>query len=142
MISYHPLGFNRVPKANLKIVGSVQAGFPSPGEELGSTSLHLESLLVKNPISTYFLKVAGTSMQDAGIFDGDIIVVDRSLTAKVHDVVVAEVDRAFTLKRLSKLTSTGATLSPENSDFKDINVDASQDFSIWGVVTSVIHKLR
>lgn len=129
-------------KTNLQIVGSVQAGFPAPGEELGNSSLHLESLLVKNPISTYFLKVAGTSMQDVGIFDGDIIVVDRSLTAKVHDVVVAEVDQAFTLKRLSKLTSTGATLRPENAEFKDIEVNSGQDFSIWGVVTSVIHKLR
>ncbi len=131
---------SKADRQSVQVIGVVQAGFPVPGEDLGA--LKLESLLVKNPPATYFLRVSGTSMQNAGIYDGDIIVVDRSLTARKHDVIVAQVDGNFTLKRLSKLTAESAELSPENDEFKQIIVDAGQEFVIWGVVTNVIHSLR
>ncbi|MBD3329400.1 translesion error-prone DNA polymerase V autoproteolytic subunit [Candidatus Dojkabacteria bacterium] len=119
---------------------TVSAGFPSPAEDLIDRKLDLNEFVVQHPNSTFFVKVAGDSMIGAGILDGDILVVDRSLNAKNQDIILAIIEGEFTVKRLAK-SSTGVALVPENSNYKPIKIDENSDFEVWGVVTSIIRKL-
>ena len=80
----------------------IRAGFPNPAEDTSGVAMDLNELLVRHPVSTYYLRVEGDSMSGAGIASGDIVVVDKSLEAKSGDVVVAAVEGEFTLKRLKK----------------------------------------
>jgi DNA polymerase V len=121
---------------------TVQAGFPTPAEELGSQDLSLDELLIKRPPATFFMRVQGESMRDAGIFNGDLLVVDRSLEPKLNDIVVAYVDGDFTLKRLQEKTHDKIVLAPENSLYEPIVITGDQEAMIWGVVTSVVHQFR
>lgn len=118
----------------------VQAGDPSPADDHADLHLNLNDHLVRNPDSTFCVRVAGESMRDAGIFDGDLLVVDRALPATNGKVVVAVVDGALTVKRLES-KSGKLRLLPENSDFTPIEIGEDTAFSIWGVVTSVIHQV-
>lgn len=118
----------------------IQAGFPSPADDAPSTSLDLASFLVPNPPATFFIRVSGESMRDAGIFPDDILIVDRSLEATNGDVVVAAVDGEFTVKRLYK--SRGVVeLRPENKRFSPIRLEGDAELVIWGVVKKVIHNV-
>lgn len=119
----------------------VQAGFPSPGDDLESSPLDTNELLVKNPAATFFMRVGGKSMQDSGIYEGDIVVVDRSLDPKDKDIVVAVVNGSFTLKIL-ELYAGKPVLAPSNKDFSSISFGEEDEMSVWGVVTSVIRKIR
>jgi DNA polymerase V len=118
----------------------VPAGFPSPAEDYIEKSINLHNYIIKNPPATYFVKVEGDSMTEAGIFSGDILVVDRSLEPTHNKIVIAVLDGELTVKRLIK-TKSGVSLKAENKDHPDITVPDEGDLTIWGIVTTVIHKV-
>ena len=118
----------------------VSAGFPSPADDHIEAQLDLNSYLVKNPSSTFFVRVAGESMKNAGIFPGDILIVDRSLNPTIGKVVIVALDGELTVKRLKKENGT-LYLMPENPEYHPIAVGEMQDLNVWGVVTNVIHAL-
>lgn len=119
----------------------VPAGFPSPADDYVETSLDLNKHLVKSPSSTFFVKVSGESMVNAGINDKDILVVDRSLEPKHGHIVIAVLNGELTVKRLS-LKYNKVRLKPENPEYPIIEVGEDMEFLIWGVVTSVIHQFN
>ena len=118
----------------------VPAGFPSPAEDHKDRDLDLNEHLVKHPAATYFVRAAGDSMRDAGIFDGDLLVVDRSLAPRNGSVVVAAVNGELTVKRLKKCGNR-PYLSPENPAHLPIWIDEGETLEVWGVVTHVVHPL-
>lgn len=132
---------HRTPVKPVLLNTPVKAGFPSPAEDAGGAALDLNDLLVKHPISTYYLRVEGDSMRGAGIASGDIVVVDRSLEARNNDVVVAAVDGEFTLKRLHR-AGAQAWLLAEHPEYPPIALHEATDAQVWGVVTFWIHKQR
>jgi len=117
----------------------VKAGFPSPAEEEMSTPLNLSEHLISHPASTFFIRVVGDSMQGVGIFSGDLLIVDRSLQATHGKIVVALINGEFTVKRLL-INKDSITLKAENPKYPSIHVKNGSDFTVWGVVTYVIHK--
>ena len=119
----------------------VRAGFPNPAEDARGLPLDLNELVVRHPVSTYYLRVAGDSMTGAGITEGDIVVVDKSLEPKNGDIVVAAVDGDFTLKYL-KRKGQEAWLVAANPAYQPIALHEALDAQLWGVVTFVIHKTR
>jgi DNA polymerase V len=120
---------------------SISAGFPSPADDYIEDRLDLNELLISNKSATFFLRVKGDSMINAGIHDGDIIVVDRSVQAMHRSIVVAVVDGELTVKRL--LTYNGITeLHAENPRYAPIRLQEGQELMIWGVVTSAVHQVR
>ncbi len=118
----------------------VSAGFPSPAEDYSEIKLDLNKFLVNNPTATFYVRVKGMSMQDAGILEGDMLVVDRSVLPTDNCIAICVINSEFTVKRIKK-TKSGITLMPENPDFKSIKITPDMDFSVWGVVTYVIHKV-
>ena len=118
----------------------VPAGFPSPADDHMEGKLDLNTHLVKHPTATFFVKASGDSMLGAGIHDGDILVVDRSLEPRKGKVVIAAVDGQLTVKRLQKKGSK-TFLVPENKKFRSIELNENNDVKIWGIVTNVIHKV-
>ncbi len=116
----------------------VEAGFASPADDFIEEYLDLNNLLVKHHEATFFVRVSGKSMIDAGIFPDDILIVDRSITATDGRVVIANVDGDVTVKRLS-MRDGKVMLKSENPNYKSIEVTG--DLHIWGVVTSVIHQV-
>lgn len=118
----------------------IAAGFPSPAEDEIEQELDLNRHLIKHPAATFFLRVKGNSMLRAGIHDGDIVIVDRSLSPADGKVVIASVDGELTIKRLSQ-TARGVLLLAENEGYPPIVVQPGSDLRIWGVVTAVIHTL-
>ena len=118
----------------------VSAGFPSPADDYIENSLDLNKHLIKHPAATFFVRVKGDSMIDAGIHSGDILIIDRSLDATDKKVVIAVIDGEFTVKRV-RIIDKKIYLLPENSDFSSTEIIESMDFTIWGVVTNVIHAL-
>lgn len=123
------------------IDGYVAAGFPSPAGDYIDNELNLKTLLVRNESSTFYVQVVGNSMVDANIFNGDILVVDKSLSPSNKSILVCFVDGEFTVKKVSKI-GKDFFLIPANPEFKPIKIEESSDFRLWGVVTFVIHKLR
>ena len=119
----------------------VKAGFPSPAEDYIEERLDLNEKLVEHPGATFFVRVSGESMLNAGIQDGDTLVVDRSLEARNDDIVIAVIDNEFTVKRLV-YRATRPWLIPCNPEFSEIELSEDMDTIIWGVVTSVIHQFR
>lgn len=127
-------------KVEINIVGfSVPAGFPSPADEYLEPKLDLNRLLIKHPSATFFVRVQGESMINAGIHNGDILIVDRALEPRNGDIAVCVIDGEFTVKRL-QLIEDELYLAPENGSYSPIKVTEFQDFKVWGVVTFVIHK--
>lgn len=118
----------------------VQAGFPSPTDEYSEGSLDLHDYLVPHKASTFFVRVTGESMKDVGIFPNDMLVVDRSLAPIYGKIVIAVLNGEMTVKRLEKHKDR-PLLCSENEDYPDIEIGEEDSFSIWGVVTSVIHSL-
>lgn len=118
----------------------VQAGFPSPAEDYVEGRLDLNKHLVKHPAATFFVRVAGDSMINAGIHPNDILVVDRSLEATDKRVVIAVIDGELTVKRL-RIINGMISLMAENPDYPPIEIKPPMDFEIWGVVVHVIHTL-
>lgn len=127
------------PRSLPAFMSSVQAGFPSPADDYIEKYLDLNELMVQHPAATFFVRVEGESMRDAGIHSGDILVVDRSVEAAHGKIVVAVVNGELTVKRFI-LDRSGAYLSPENPAFPKLKIDEETDFRVWGVVMYVIHK--
>jgi len=117
---------------------TVQAGFASPADDFIEQYLDLNELLVEHEQSTYFVRVAGRSMIDAGIYPDDILIVDRSLEARHNKIIIAVVDGEVTVKRL-QINENRIVLVAENKDYKDIHITG--ELNTWGVVTSVIHRV-
>ncbi|MCH9634552.1 MAG: Protein UmuD [Chlamydiae bacterium] len=119
---------------------SVSAGFPSPADDGIERKLDLNKSLIKHPAATFFVRVEGESMKDAGIYNQDLLIVDRSITPKENHVVLAVINGEFTVKKIKKSKSK-LFLLPENEKFKPIEITEEMDFSIWGIVTYAIHSL-
>ncbi|MCK9628883.1 MAG: translesion error-prone DNA polymerase V autoproteolytic subunit [Bacteroidales bacterium] len=117
----------------------VHAGFPSPAENIMENKLDLNKLLVKNPSSTFFAKVSGESMIDDGVEDGDILVIDKSVSPYDGAIAVCYLDGEFTLKRV-RFRDGFILLVPSNPKFKSIRVDNDNEFLVWGVVRYIIKK--
>jgi DNA polymerase V len=115
----------------------ISAGFPSPAEDFKETRINLHKELVKHPDATFFARVSGNSMINAGLDDGDLLVIDRSLEPTHNKIAVCFIDGEFTVKRL-KIKKNTITLMPENPQYKPIIVTKETYFLIWGVVTYVI----
>ena len=118
----------------------VAAGFPSPAEDHLESRLDLNQHLIRNPSSTFFVRAAGESMMEAGIYDQDLLIVDRSIEKRNRRVVIATINGEFTVKRLVQ-GEEGIFLVAENPDFDRIPIRVDSDFSVWGVVTYVIHQV-
>ena len=118
----------------------ISAGFPSPAEDHIEQTLDISELLVTNPPATFYLRVIGDSMVDAGIFEKDILVVDRSRNAKHGDIIVAQYQSEFTVKRLY-CRGGKVSLVPENENYKTINVVDSDGFEVFGVVSGIVRQL-
>lgn len=119
----------------------VNAGFPSPAEDHIEQTLDITELLVTNPPATFYLRVSGDSMINAGIFEKDILVVDRSLTAQHGDIVVAQINEDFTVKRFYT-RDLELILYPENPKYQPIVIKEGDEFTVFGVVTSVVRQLK
>lgn len=118
----------------------VSAGFPSPAEDFFQERLDLNSYLIKHPASTFFVKVEGDSMVDAGIYNNDLLIVDRSLTPKENSIVIAAVNGELTVKKLKRVNGK-LCLIPENKFYPLIELKDETDLRIWGVVIYSIHKI-
>jgi DNA polymerase V len=127
------------PLMALLLENEVCAGFPSPAEDLGAQRIDLTSLLVTHAQATYFLKASGHSMVEAGIFDGDIMVVDKAIKPRHGHIVVAVVDGDFTVKRLYQRAGR-IKLRAANVTFPDIVPKDGQTIEVWGVVTATIKR--
>lgn len=121
-------------------LAAVAAGFPSPADDFMERKLDLHEHLVHNEAATFFLRAHGCSMINAGIHDGDLLIVDRSLEAAHNRVVIAALDGELTVKRL-KRRAGGVFLVPENPDYPEIDITEREYVHVWGVVTYVVHKL-
>ena len=121
-------------------VARVSAGFPSPADDYVEGRLDLNAHLVRHPAATFFVRVSGDSMIDAGIHAGDLLIVDRSLEPADKNVVIAAIDGELTVKRI-RMRGKKLLLVPENAEYETIAVDTGRDFEVWGVVTHVIHGL-
>ncbi|HKX85028.1 MAG TPA: translesion error-prone DNA polymerase V autoproteolytic subunit [Flavobacterium sp.] len=117
--------------------GGVSAGFPSPAADFTESNIDLNKELSKNQLATFYIKVNGNSMIDAGINDKDILVVDRSIEPRDNKIAVCLVDGEFTVKRI-KLEKDCLYLLPENKDYPPIKITEENQISIWGIVTYVI----
>lgn len=121
--------------------GGIKAGFPSPAQDFMDLSIDLNKELVKHPSSTFYGRVSGDSMIDAGIYDGDILIIDKSLEPKDGDMAVCFIDGEFTIKYI-KIEEKVIWLVPANENYKPIKATEDNDFLIWGIVTYSIKKQR
>lgn len=117
----------------------VPAGFPSPAEDYIECGLDLNEFMVVHPSATYFVKVSGDSMMDAGIFNGDYLVVDRAIEPVSGAIVVAILDGELTVKRLYRKGSV-VELRPENASYQPIHLTHGSELLVWGVVSGVFRK--
>lgn len=122
------------------MLGEVRAGFPSPADEEPTEKLDLVRLVVRHPASTFFFRVGGTSMVDAEMDEGDIIIVDRSIEPYNGCSAVCFIDGEFTVKRVEQ-HADHTLLVAANPKFKPLRITPDNDFTIWGVVTYVIKKM-
>jgi len=121
---------------------SVSAGFPSPAEDYIEQKLDLNVHLITNAPATFFVKAVGDSMERVGIFSGDMLIVDRSKNANNGSIIIAVLDGELLVKRYGLTANGKHSLIAENDEYEIIEVKKGQDFEIWGVVTSVIHKFN
>lgn len=120
--------------------GRVQAGFPSPAQGEYADTIDLNHALITNPAATFCARVIGNSMIDAGIKEGDLLIIDRSLTPHDGNIAVCFIDGDFTVKRLS-VRDDGVYLTPANALFPEFKVGEDSNFQIWGVVSHIIKKV-
>ncbi len=117
----------------------ISAGFPSPALDFVGISIDLNRHLVEHPSATYYGRVQGESMKNAGINHGDLLIIDKSVEPTDGKIAVCYLDGEFTLKRL-KIDSNGLWLLPENEDYKPIKIEAENNLTVWGIVTYIIKK--
>ena len=118
---------------------AVPAGFPSPADDYLDMDLNLHDYLVQHPSATFCVKAIGDSMVDAGIKSSDVMVIDRALTPKNNDIILAVIDGEFTVKRIKK-NDDELYLIPANENYHPVKITEDMDFQVWGVVTFIIHK--
>ena len=123
----------------LPALGPIQAGFPSPAEDYTENTLDLSRLLIRRQAATFVLRARGGSM-DPTVNDGDLLVVDRSITPLHGEIVIAEVDGGFTVKRLYH-QGDFVSLLADNPDFSPTPLEPGNTLAIWGVVTHIIHTV-
>jgi DNA polymerase V len=116
----------------------ISAGFPSPADDFIELSIDLNKTLIKNKDTTFFAKVKGHSMKNAGIYDGDLLVIDKSLEPQNNKIAICQIDGEFTVKRI-KIEKDVVWLIAENEDYKPIKVTPENEFMIWGIV---IHSIK
>jgi DNA polymerase V len=128
----------------LELAPGIRAGFPSPAEDYLHDSLDFNRDLIQHPETTFYGRVEGNSMIEAGINDGDIAVIDRSVEPKNGDIVVGYINNEFTIKYLDLTHKDEGyiELRPANKDFKPIRIDESDEFQVWGVVVWTIKNWR
>jgi DNA polymerase V len=122
------------------IPDGVSAGFPSPAADFMENNIDLNKELSENPLATFYIKVKGNSMIDAGINDKDVLIVDRSIEPQDNKIAICFIDGEFTVKRI-KLEKDCLYLMPENSNYTPIKVTEENELIIWGIVTYVIKKM-
>ena len=118
----------------------ISAGFPSPADDFKEIRISLDKELVKNGDATFYAKVSGDSMINAGLSDGDLIVIDRSLNPEHNKIAVCFIDGDFTVKRIIK-KGADLFLKAENKNYDSIKIDEENQLQIWGIVTYVIKSL-
>ncbi len=118
----------------------IAAGFPSPAQDYMDLSLDLNKELIKHPAATFYGRVKGTSMKDAGIDDGDILVIDRAIEYRNNMTAVCFIDGEFTVKKL-RIEKGKVFLIPANDEFEPIEITEENEFIVWGIVTFVIKKV-
>ena len=118
----------------------ISAGFPSPADDFKELRISIDQEVVSNEEATFYARVAGESMQGAGLDDGDLLVIDRSKEPEDNNIAVCFIDGEFTVKRL-KVTPECIYLMPENSKYKPIQVTEENELIVWGVVTFVVKKV-
>jgi DNA polymerase V len=138
-IQQTPVPASSAPLLASLIRNRVSAGFPSPAEDLGAQRIDLAQLLIKHSQATYFLRASGHSMVEAGIFDNDIMVVDRAVKPRHNHIVVAVVDGDFTVKHLYQRAGR-IKLKSANPTYPDIVPKEGQTIEVWGVVTATIKQ--
>ena len=131
-------------KLDLLFAPGVKAGFPSPAEDYLHESLDFNRDLIRHPEATFYGRVAGDSMQDAGICEGDIAVIDRSVEPQDGDVIVGYINGEFTIKFLDLTHRKDGyiELRPANKKYSPIRIDENDNFEVWGVVIWVIKKWK
>ena len=133
----------RIEAATSVELPEIKAGFPSPAQDYVENGIDLNRELVKNPSSTFFGRARGNSMEGAGIFDGDLLIIDKSLEPREGAIAVCFIDGEFTLKRIHFEKHDGQVtaiwLQPENEEFSPIKVTQDNQFIIWGIV---VHSVR
>lgn len=131
-------------RLSLALAPNIKAGFPSPADDYLRDSLDFNRDLIKNPEATFYGRVSGDSMRDAGINEGDIAVIDRSLQPTDGDVIVAYVNEEFTIKYLDLTHKEEGyiELQPANRDYSPIRIDGTDNFRVWGVVVWTIKQWK
>jgi len=135
---FKPNGIDK--ETNLYIEDGISAGFPSPASDFEESRISIEKVVIKNKESTFYAKVSGDSMKDAGLNDGDILVIDRSEELKNNKIAVCYLNGDFTVKRV-KIEKKAVYLIPENKKYKPIKVTEENELIVWGIVTYVIKKV-
>ncbi len=142
---FHPKGVFRavasVVHAMPLFLSRVPAGFPSPADDYLEGELDLNDLLIRNPSATFYVRLAGDSMIKAGLFDGDILVVDRAVKARHKHIVVAVLDGELTVKRLWSWGGV-VELRPENPAYAPIRMADGQELTVWGVVIGAVRQFQ
>jgi DNA polymerase V len=123
------------------ILQKVSAGFPSPATDYIEEQIDLNKELIKKPSSTFLIRVQGNSMIDHKITEGDVLIVDRSLTLKTNSVAVLNFEGELVVKKIVKKKEKYFLLSKKNNSTKEIEINTNSNTELWGVVTYVIHKL-
>ncbi|MFW9596352.1 MAG: LexA family protein [Paludibacter sp.] len=124
----------------LPLLEGVQAGFPSPAADFIDLSIDLNRHLIKHPSATFYARAKGDSMKDAGIFDGDLLIVDKSIEPTDGKIAICYIDGEFTVKRI-KIDKDELWLMPANAAYQSIQMREGNSLSIWGIVTHVIKSL-
>ena len=119
---------------------AVECGFPSPARDFTEGTIDLNEELIPRPNSTFIVRARGDSMIGSGIYPGDLLIVDRSLSPRNGSIIIAVLDGELSVKGL-KLNNDQVTLSSSNSNYSDVMVSEEMDFTIWGVCTNVVHNL-
>ena len=119
------------------VTSGISAGFPSPADDFLDVNIDLNRHLIKNPSTTFYGRVRGDSMKDAGIHDGDLLIIDKSLEPQNNKIAVCFIDGEFTVKRI-RIEKDVIWLVAENKAYEPIRVTEDNDFIIWGIVTNVI----
>ena len=119
---------------------SISAGFPSPATDYMENKLDLNEYLIKHPAATFIVKASGSSMVNADIYSGDLLIVDKSIKPKNNSIVIASIDGDLTVKRI-KVSGKRSLLTSGNKDYVNVKINNESDIFIWGTVTKVIHNV-